>query len=136
VTDLLPGTPEILRQTAKLLANEGWTTGAMYRPDRGYCSIGGIVRAATGADPRPFTLPPHKDFSSESWAAVEALAAFLHENAEEYRFRDVDYEVDAIQWPSDAVIMWNDDHAQDSGFVQAAMLAAAEWAERKVATDA
>jgi hypothetical protein len=136
VTDLLPGTPEILRQTAKLLADEGWTTGTMYRADQGYCALGGIIQIATEGGPALPETPLRRDFSPEPWAAVKALAAFLHENAEEYRFQDVDYEVDALQWPSDAVIMWNDDHAQDSGFVQSAMLAAADWAEREAAADA
>lgn len=63
---------EGLRATAALLQEHGHAVGTMYRPEKGYCAMGGLNKTYTG--------DPYSACTSDSslWAeTIKALASFL-----------------------------------------------------------
>jgi hypothetical protein len=131
-----------LRKAGKLIHDEGWTTGTMYRQGVGYCAIGAISKVATGG---VYLLgddaPTLAGVGQPAFDAVSLLVAFLHEHPDNWEFQDVEGEWDVLQYPLDSAMTWNDEFASNleargGQVVERAMLAAADWAEREAAADA
>lgn len=118
----------VLKLSADLIDTEGWIRGSMYRPDRGYCSIGAIGFVASGRVPRTIG-----EGGPTAVLAVHALRTFLAESITDdedpWNYGDVGDEWDTAVHPFETVIDWNDSDLNDKAVVVGAMRAAVRWIE-------
>jgi hypothetical protein len=113
----------VLKLASDLIDVEGLAKGSMYRADQGYCSVGAISFAATGAVPESMNPGELRDPLAQQ--TVVALRAYL-QTADMWGFAH--HDSFGLAYPVDSVISWND-YTATKDEVVSAFRSAAQWIE-------